>query len=184
MPSNVNEQKKKSNLIEIRDILKNELNKFSNISSTLKDTSDGLNNIDTKYNDYNKEIDESKSHIIKLKKREFFENLFIYIALAFYIICIIYITLKRFPIHRIIFFIYNILEYISNIFFSFTIKIADSLNSNKLVNSNLNGFNNSEIIQNLTESFQNFVYKTYNYTGLNNETLEIIHTIGNNKTEF
>ena len=153
--SNKDDNKKKSNLLEIRDILKNELNKFSNISTTLKDTSEGLNNIDSKYIEYGREINESKTHIIKLKRREFFENLFIYIALIFYTSCVIYITLKRFPVHRIILVIYNICEYI--LCFSSELYMRISLNisgfSANLTNLNNENYNRSVLTEDLKNNF-------------------------------
>lgn len=183
MPSKENDQKKKSNLIEIRDILKNELNKFSSISSTLKDTSEGLNNIDSKYNEYNKEIDESKLHIMKLKRREFFENLFIYIALAFYFCCVIYITLKRFPVHKIIFLFYRIVEYISNLLYAFTSSVVNCFKANKLAEMNKTIFNKTDTLDYFTEIARKFVNDTINSTIAINETVKNLYKI-TNKTEF
>lgn len=149
---NLELKKQKSEIFEIRDILKNELNKFSNISSTLKETSDELNNIDGKYNEYSKEIDESKTHITKLKRREFIENIFIYIAFVFYILCLVYVSLKRFPLHKIIFLVYSLLE-----------MICGWLN---LIGENLNLIYKSSI-QNFNGTNVSDLLKVINHTALN-----------------
>jgi hypothetical protein len=104
--------KEKTGMFEIRDVLKNEFQRFASINSVLKETSDGFDKIDETYETYGTEMDTSKTHLIKLKRREFFENVFIYIGLVIFFICVIYVMLKRFPLHRIIFFVYNILEMI------------------------------------------------------------------------
>lgn len=184
--SKIDDKKKKSNLLEIRDILKNELNKFSNISTTLKDTSEGLNNIDNKYHEYNREIEESKTHIIKLKRREFFENLFVYIALIFYICCLIYITLKRFPVHKILYLAYYILEFITRVSFLAYNSIKQNLNetlNNKTLEINESftgiGYNSSNItymISNATEIVNNTIHNIVEFIALNKT---ISNSIGN-----
>ncbi len=104
--------KEKSGIVEIRDVLKDEFQRFSSINSVLKETSDGFDKIDETYQTYGSEMDISKTHLLKLKRREFFENVFIYVGLAIFFICVTYVMLKRFPIHRIIFFALNIIEMI------------------------------------------------------------------------
>lgn len=131
----VGEAKAKSEMFEIRDILKTELNKFSLINSTLKETSEGFNRIGSNYNNYESEIDTSKNHIIKLKRREFFENLFIYVGFVIFFLCVAYVMLKRFPLHRIIFALYSILEYIVNFF---TSSISTYMMKGSYSNSTLN----------------------------------------------
>lgn len=100
--------KGKAGMVEIRDVLKNEFQRFAGINSVLKDTSDGLNKIDNTYTHYSSEMDTAKTHILKLKRREFFENMFIYIGLIFFIICVAYVWLKRFPLHKIVYLVYYI----------------------------------------------------------------------------
>ncbi len=104
--------KEKTGMFEIRDVLKNEFQRFASINTVLKETSDGFDKIDETYQTYGSEMDTSKTHLIKLKRREFFENMFIYIGFVIFFICVSYVMLKRFPIHRIIFFIYSFLEMI------------------------------------------------------------------------
>ena len=105
-----NERKEKSGFVEIRDVLKNEVQRFSSINTILVEGSSEYNKIDKVYSSYGSEMDVSKNHILKLKRREFFENLFIYIGMIIYFSCVAYVMLKRFPVHRIIFFVYYILE--------------------------------------------------------------------------
>jgi hypothetical protein len=104
--------KEKTGMFEIRDVLKNEFQRFASINTVLKETSDGFDKIDETYETYGTEMDTSKTHLLKLKRREFFENMFIYIGFVIFFICVSYVMLKRFPLHRIIFFVYNILEMI------------------------------------------------------------------------
>lgn len=117
--SNKDDQKQKtSGLVEIRDMLKGELNKFSTINLALKETTEGFNKIDSTYTNYGSEIDVSRNHIMKLKRREFFENLFVYIGFVIYLCCVAYVLLKRFPIHRLVYLAYFIVEYIVSVIYS------------------------------------------------------------------
>jgi len=140
----------KSGMIEIRDVLKNEFQRFSSINTVLKETSEGFNKIDSTYTNYGSEMNTAKNHLIKLKRREFFENLFIYIGLVFYFICVAYVMLRRFPIHRIIYLLYFILEKI----------VGYGINIGELV-YNLTGINKGE----------NYYQNTTNLTELINLTL-------------
>ena len=74
----------KSNLIEIRDILKNEMDKFKAINNEIVLNQNDFGKIGNNYNKYSNEIDKSKEHINKLKRREFYENLFVYIGFYFF----------------------------------------------------------------------------------------------------
>ena len=112
MSKNNDDKIQKSKMLEIRDILKNQVQIYSNLHTTLNDTSKSFDKIDDAYTTYGSEIIVSSSHISKLKKREFFENLFIYIGFVFFFLCVAYILLKRFPIHHMIYLCYNMLEYI------------------------------------------------------------------------
>lgn len=145
----------KGKIIEIRDVLKNEFQRFATISTVLKDTSDQFNKIDDTYTSYGSEMDTAKLHINKLKRREFFENLFIYIGLCFFFMCVIYVMLKRFPLHRIIYLIVDILqlvyssgEYVvKNIIIEKLQKNHNmTLNSNNTINPNISlKLNNTEL---------------------------------------
>ena len=97
MSKNNDDKVQKSKMLEIRDILKNQVQIYSNLHTTLNDTSKGFDRIDDAYTTYGSEITVSSNHISKLKKREFFENLFIYIGFVFFFLCVTYILLKRFP---------------------------------------------------------------------------------------
>ena len=83
-----NKSKKKSSLIEIRDILKGELDKFTAINSEVINNQNDFEKIHENYEKYDVSIDESRNHITKLKKREFYENLFVWIGFFFfYVMC-------------------------------------------------------------------------------------------------
>ena len=108
---------KNSSLIEIRDILKEEMDKFTAINEEIIDNQNDFEKITENYNKYNTLIDKGKSHITDLKKQEFYENLFIYIGFYFYFCCVIYVLLKRFPIHKIAFFFFKLIFRILRLFF-------------------------------------------------------------------
>ena len=95
---------RRSNLVEIRDLLKGEMDKFKAINSEIYDNQSDFSKISDNYSKYSNEIDKSKNHITELKKREFFENLFVYIGFYFFFACVAFVLLKRFPVHKIIFF--------------------------------------------------------------------------------
>jgi hypothetical protein len=135
-------KEKSAGLVEIRDILKKELNKFSNVQSTLQTTSDGFNKVDTNYSKYESEIDESKKHINELKRKEFYENLFVYIGFGFFMFCVAWVLLKRFPLHQIIFFIYSGIEYIMGIIISLYNNIISYLQSQN-TDVSITGFTNT-----------------------------------------
>lgn len=99
-----NSKENKSNLIEIRDILKNEMDKFKTINTEIIDNQHDFGKIGNNYTKYSSEIDKSREHINKLKRREFYENLFVYIGFYFFFACVAFVMLKRFPIHKIILF--------------------------------------------------------------------------------
>ena len=110
---------KNSNLIEIRDLLKEEMDKFTLINNEIVDNQNDFEKISENYTKYSNRIDKSKSHISDLKKQEFLENLFIYIGFYFFFGCVIYVLLKRFPIHKIIFFTLRIFKNIVGFFIPF-----------------------------------------------------------------
>ena len=90
-----NKSKKKSTLIEIRDILKGELYKFIAINNEIIDNQNDFRNINENYEKYNNSIDESRNQITQLKKREFYENLFVWIGFCIFMLCVTYILLRR-----------------------------------------------------------------------------------------
>ena len=109
-------ERKNSSLIEIRDILKEEMDKFTAMNNEIIDNQNDFEKITENYNKYDNLIDKGKSHITDLNRQEMIENLFIYIGYYFYFCCVIYVLLKRFPIHRIIGFLFKILKKIIWIF--------------------------------------------------------------------
>lgn len=95
----------KSNLIEIRDLLKLEMDKFTAINNEMIDNKSDFQKIGSNYNKYSQEVDKGRDHITQLKKREFFENMFVYIGFFFFYGCVAIVILRRFPLHKIIFWI-------------------------------------------------------------------------------
>ena len=109
-------KEKNSSLIEIRDILKEEMDKFTAINDEIVDNQNDFQKINDNYNKYNNLIDKGHTHVSDLKRQEFYENLFVYIGFYFFFFCVIIVLLKRFPIHKIIFFAFKILRKIITMF--------------------------------------------------------------------
>ena len=114
----MSKEKKNSSLIEIRDILKEEMDKFTSINNEIIDNQNDFEKITENYNKYDSLIDKGKSHITDLNRQEIIENLFIYIGYYFFFCCVIYVLLKRFPIHKIIGFFLRLLKKIVMFFIS------------------------------------------------------------------
>ena len=110
-------KEKNSNLVEIRDILKEEMDKFNAINDEIIDNQNDFEKIADNYNKYNALIDKGREHITDLKKQEFFENLFIYIGYYFFFCCVLYVLLKRFPVHKCILFFLKLIYKIIMFFF-------------------------------------------------------------------
>ena len=110
-------KEKNSSLMEIRDILKEEMDKFTAINDEIIDNQNDFEKITDNYNKYNNLIDKGSSHISDLRKQEFMENLFIYIGYYFFFACVIYVLLKRFPIHKIFMFFLRLIYKIVMLFF-------------------------------------------------------------------
>ena len=106
----MSKEKKNSSLIEIRDILKEEMDKFTSMNNEIIDNQNDFEKITENYNKYDNLIDKGKSHITDLNRQEIIENLFIYIGYYFFFACVIYVLLKRFPIHKIIGFFFKLLK--------------------------------------------------------------------------
>ena len=135
-------KKKNSSLVEIRDILKEEMDKFTAINDEIIDNQNDFEKINDNYNQYNNLIDKGHTHISDLKKQEFYENLFVYIGFYFFFGCVIYVLLKRFPIHKIIMFAFKLLYKIISIFFpNKKGNIVDN-NNNNILNATNSSFDN------------------------------------------
>ena len=133
-------KEKNSSLVEIRDILKEEMDKFTAINNEIIDNQSDFEKITDNYNKYDNLIDKSRSHITDLKKQEFLENLFVYIGYYFFFCCVIYVLLKRFPIHKIFMFFVKILFKIVRVFFPG--------NKGDIISSSMGSFNNTTIPNN------------------------------------
>jgi hypothetical protein len=159
--------KGKAGMVEIRDVLKNEFQRFAGINTVLKDTSDGLNKIDNTYTHYSSEMDTAKTHILKLKRREFFENMFIYIGLIFFFVCVAYVWLKRFPLHKIVYLVYYLLSGIVNTGISIITSVFGSRGNSSTLNLNSTI---SELINHVNSSMESFSdLSGMNSTYINNE---------------
>jgi hypothetical protein len=133
------EKKQRSGMAEMRDMLKNEMNKFTNIDLALKETGEDFSKIEKTSSFYGSEIGESSSHIREIRRREFYENLFVYIGFFFYLGCVTYIVLRRFPIHIIIIKLWEFFE----IIIFYILQIKGYIDENVL-NSKLQNFTYSE----------------------------------------
>ena len=140
-------KEKNSSLLEIRDILKEEMDKFNAINDEIIDNQNDFEKITDNYNKYNNLIDKGKSHITDLKKQEFYENLFIYIGFYFFICCVIYVWSKRFPIHKIFIFFIKLLYKIIMLFFPK--KVVDNNPASTINSFNNTSFNNTNPIKDL-----------------------------------
>lgn len=132
--------KKKIEMVEIRDLLKNELGKFSNINLTLINTTDGLDKVYTSSLEYGEEIDSSKSQIVSLRRREKYENLFIYFGFFFFMFCFGIIVLRRFPLTIILKWSYQIINYIAYEAVSISAPLI-----NKYLSANSSGGNTTDM---------------------------------------
>ena len=148
-----------SDLAEIRDIIKNRASNFNEINETLRKTTDGLNKIENTYTIYGEEIDDSRKHINKLKRKEFFESLFIYIGFYFFLSCACYIILKRFPLSLILrtiyFSIYSIIDYCYSFFNSFNNYINEQVNNTLLNNTIPMNTTIKRVVKNATKIIKN-----------------------------
>ena len=117
---------------EIKDILEEQMTQFEAINNEIIDNQNDFRNINENYEKYNNSIDEGRDHITKLKKREFYENLFVWIGFCIFMLCVTYILLRRFPIHKIFIYIYKLGKKIVNFFIRlFILSSSDKKNLNK-----------------------------------------------------
>ena len=105
----MSKEKKNSSLIEIRDILKEEMDKFNVINDEMVDNQSDFQKINDNYNQYDTLINKGHTHISDLTRQEYIENLFIYIGFYFFFGCVFYVLHKRFPILKIITFLLKLI---------------------------------------------------------------------------
>ncbi len=105
----MSKEKKNSSLIEIRDILKEEMDKFNVINDEMVDNQSDFQKINDNYNQYDTLINKGHTHISDLTRQEYIENLFIYIGFYFFLGCVFYVLHKRFPILKIITFLLKLI---------------------------------------------------------------------------
>ena len=134
-----NDKERKANLVEIRDILRNEMDKFHSINSEMVDNQNDFGKIGINYHKYSNEIDKAREHITKLKKREFFENLFVYIGFVFFFICVGIVMLRRFPFHKIVINIGKAGVYIGRKTYG-VVNAITGTNRNYTTNSTMNNY--------------------------------------------
>lgn len=153
-----NSKKIKSGMVEIKDLLKNQHNNFAMIDMALKDTSQGLDKIGHTYENYDSAIDKSKAHIKALERQEFYENMFIYIGFIIFFICVAWVMHRRFPLLKVIYLLYQVIEYI----FIYLVYLKDNILANYIFkNLNSTQIPNSTLeINNITISINNIINKT------------------------
>ena len=134
-------KEKNSSLMEIRDILKEEMDKFTAINNEIIDNQSDFEKIHDNYTKYNTLIDKGKSHITDLKKQEFYENLFIYIGYYFFFLCVIIVLLRSFPVHKIFIFVLKSIYKIIMMFFPKNEEDASTTSS-------IGSFNNTTFLNN------------------------------------
>ena len=149
-----------SDLAEISDIIKSGTSNFSEIKNTLHKTTDRLSKIETTMENYDEQIDESRKHVNRLKMREYYENLFIYIGFYFFLACAAYIILKRFPLslifRTIYYFIENFTYYLYSLFNSINDYITKEVSSQMNV-TDTQAFNKTvkKVVKNITNTIKN-----------------------------
>ena len=134
-------KEKNSSLMEIRDILKEEMDKFTAINNEIIDNQNDFEKIHDNYTKYNTLIDKGKSHITDLRKQEFYENLFIYIGYYFFFLCVIIVLLRRFPVHKIFIYFLKLIYKIIMIFFP-------KNKEDSSYSSSIGSFNNTTFVNN------------------------------------
>lgn len=169
MPSKGDDEneKKTAGMVEIRDLLKSEIDNFSNANTVLNDVSKKFNKIGLAYDKYDETISEADKKIQKLKKQEFYENLFIYIGFYFYLSCVGYVLLKRFPIHKIIFGFVSLIEIIISFILNFKSNYLNNTQDNYDNYTFIESIrtNGTYILNNLTKQIVN---DNYNNSSINN----------------
>ena len=165
-------KEKNSSLIEIRDMLKEEMDKFTAINNEIIDNQSDFEKITDNYNKYNSLVDKGRSHITDLKKQEFFENLFIYIGFYFYLGCVVYVLSKRFPIHKILMFFIKLLYKIVKFFFKAIKEDENDISSSIGTINNLTNITLvNKTLQNTTVLNKTVLFNTFRYKIFLNQTL-------------
>ena len=168
----------KSDLYEIRDMLKEEMDKFDAINDEIIENQNDFQKISDNYEQYNNLIDEGGSHVNDLTKQEYYENLFVYFGFYFFFGCVIYVVSKRIPIHKIIMLGFKFLYKIIMIFFPHkTENIPVSEKSMSEINTSfINETNKTNIgfIDGMNKTNISFINETYK------TNISLINDITNN----
>ena len=132
-------KEKNSSLMEIRDLLKEEMDKFKAINEEISDNQSDFEKISNNYTKSNKLMDKAKSHINDLKNQEYWENIFIKFGQIFFMACVLYVISKRIPLHKIILLLFKMLYKIVKLLFSKNDEsissIGDNFNKTSLANN-------------------------------------------------
>ena len=163
-------KEKNSSLMEIRDILKEEMDKFNAINDEIIDNQHDFQKINDNYNKYNNLIDKGHSHVSDLRKQEFYENLFVYIGFYFFFFCVAIVLLRRFPVHKIIFFAFKMLHKFIMMFFPNKKGTVANIENDPFLNKTNDTFFNQT---------NDFIFNKTNETILNKTSDYIL-----NKTEY
>ena len=179
--------KNNSNLVEIRDLLKEEMDKFNAINDEIIENQNDFQKISDNYNQYNNLINEGGHHVNDLTKQEYYENMFLYFGFYFFFGCVIYVVSKRIPIHKILMLALKLIYKIIMIFFPH--KKENTSISEKNINniSFINETNETYIgyidgINKTNISFVNVTNETIKY--FNNSLNETNTNVNNNISKF
>ena len=130
---------KNSSLMEIRDLLKEEMDKFTAINNEISDNQSDFEKISYNYTKSNNLMDKAKSHINDLKNQEYWENMFIKFGQIFFTACVLYVISKRIPIHKLIILIFKFLYKMIKFIF---------LGKDDGISSSVGNFNNTTLANN------------------------------------
>ena len=88
--------------------------KFEEITNETIEQQDDLKKIEGNYIQYNNLIEKGNNTTNNITNREYYETLFLYFGFYFFFGCVIYVLLKRIPIHKIIMYFFEITHKIIN----------------------------------------------------------------------
>ena len=102
-------------IVEIRDMLKEMLDKFEEINDETVEQQNNIEKIEENYVQYNNLIKKGGDIVNDIANREYYETLFVYFGIFFFFGCVIFVLLKRIPIHKIIVHAFELISKITNL---------------------------------------------------------------------
>ena len=101
-------------MIEILDMLKIESDELDKINDKITEQENDFQKIENNYIYYNNLIEKGNNTTNNITNREYYETLILYFGFYFFFGCVIYVLLKRIPIHKIIMYFFEITHKIIN----------------------------------------------------------------------